>query len=94
MIEELDNIKMVMFVLLAGKSEGEKLANYLAFLADKCGLAEKNDFILPSEYSATGMFINKSMDLLEEDRYDDWIEYFKNELLKEQSYELINELHL
>lgn len=93
--EQLNEFKSVMFLILLGEgSEGEK-AERLAFIADKCGISDEDDFTPPlSKYTATAIFVDNSLNLLLEEEYDEWCEYLKEELEKIENYELLKELHL
>ena len=44
--------------------------------------------------NTTTIFVEKSLEMFENELYDEWIEYFKSELLKIENYELIIELEL
>ena len=44
--------------------------------------------------NTTTIFEEKSLEMFENELYDEWIEYFKSELLKIENYELIIELEL
>ena len=93
--KQINEFKSVMFLLLLGEGTEKQKANRLSYIADKCGISEEGDFIPPlSEYSSTAMFVDKSLDLLLEEQYDEWCEYLKEELEKIESYELLQELHL
>lgn len=93
--EEINEIKTILFLILLGEGTEEQKASRLSFIADKCGISEERDFIPPlSEYSSTAIFVDKSLDLLLEEQYDEWCEYLKEELEKIENYELLQELHL
>lgn len=95
--EQINELKTILFLVLLGEGDEQKKAERLAYIADKCGISDEGDFEPPlSEYSATGIFVNNSMDFLLQERpqYDDWCEYLKNELEKLENYELLSELHL
>lgn len=93
--EEINEIKTAIFLLLLGEGTEQQKAERLAFVADKCGISNEGDFTPPlSEYTATALFVDKSLDLLLEEEYDPWCDYLKEELEKIENYELLKELHL
>lgn len=91
----MDKIKEIfMFTLIAGSEiEEEQLLHMLAMLSDLSGISEAGDFE-KGELNSTTIFIEKSLKLIKTEQYDEFIAYFKNLLLKNESYELINHLHL
>jgi hypothetical protein len=95
--EQINELKTILFLILLGEGDEQKKAERLAYIADKCGISDEDDFVEPlSEYSATGIFVNNSMDYLlrERPQYDEWCEYLKKELESLENYELLSELHL
>ena len=95
--EEVNNIKMLIFLILVGKGTEENKATWLAAIADKCGIAGEDDFKVLSEYSATAIFVDSSLDILEnaqDNDYDRWCNLLKSELEKIENYELLSELSL
>lgn len=93
--EEINEIKGALFLLLLGNGTEQEKAQRLAFIADKCGISDEEDFTPPlSELSATAIFVDNSLNYLLNEEYDPWCEYLKNELEKIENYELLQELHL
>lgn len=93
--KQINEFKSVMFLLLLGEGTEEQKANRLSFIANKCGISEEGDFIPPlSEYTVTAFFVDKSLNLLEEEKYDEWADYFREELEKIENYDLLKELNL
>lgn len=93
--KQIIEIKSILFLLLLGEGTEKQKAQRLAFIADKCGISDEEDFVPPlSELSATAIFVDKSLDYLLQEEYDPWCEYLKEELEKIENYELLKELHL
>ena len=44
--------------------------------------------------NTTTIFVEKSLEMFTNELYDEWLDYFKSELLKIENYELIVELEL
>jgi hypothetical protein len=85
---------LLFFILLGGKEiKEEQLLTMFAELADLSNLSDENDFV-DVGLNYTTIFAEKSLNMFQEEQYDEWIEYYKNELLKTEQYELINYLEL
>ena len=91
----MDDIKQIMLFLLIGGKEikTEQLINLFTILADKSEISSSEDFISVG-MNTTTTFVEKSLEMLTNELYDDWIEYFKQELMKRENYEWIIELEL
>jgi hypothetical protein len=91
----MNNIKnLLFFILLGGKEiKEEQLLTMFAELADLSDLSDENDFV-DVGLNYTTIFTEKSLNMFQEEQYDNWIEYYKNELLKTEQYELVNYLEL
>lgn len=91
----MNNIKnLLFFILLGGKEiKEEQLLTMFAELADLSNLSNENDFV-DVGLNYTTMFAEKSLNMFQVEDYDEWIEYYKNELLKTEQYELISYLEL
>jgi hypothetical protein len=91
----MNNIKnLLFFILLGGKEiKEEQLLTMFAELADISNLSDENDFV-DVGLNYTTIFTEKSLNMFQEEQYDNWIEYYKNELLKTEQYELVNYLEL
>ena len=84
----------MLFLLIGGKEiKTEQLINLFTILADKSEISSSEDFISVG-MNTTTIFVEKSLEMFTNELYDDWIEYFKQELLKIENYELIIELEL
>ena len=91
-MKEIKNL--LFFILLGGKEiKEEQLLTMFAELADSSNLSNENDFV-DVGLNYTTIFAEKSLNMFQEEQYDEWIEYYKNELLKTEQYELINYLEL
>jgi hypothetical protein len=90
----IDDIKLFMLCILSGRAEREHALHYLCALADFGDISNPIDFEVVSDLTATSFFITKSMEFLDRKEYDEWIEYYKQELLKREQYEIVNNLHL
>ena len=66
---------------------------YKTILADKSEISSSEDFI-DAGLNTTTIFVEKSLEMFTNELYDEWIEYFKQELIKIENYELIIELEL
>ncbi len=81
------------FLLLAGQEIPSKtLLTMLAELSDLSGLSNENDF-KTADISFTRIFVEKASKSIERD-YDEFIEYYKSCLMKNENYELITYLEL
>ena len=91
----MNDLKQIMLFLLIGGKEikTKQLINLFTILADKSQISSSEDFINVG-MNTTTIFVEKSLEMFANELYDDWIEYFKNELLKVENYELIVELEL
>lgn len=89
------NIKEVFFFILLGGKEikTEQLINILTILSDLSEISDDTDF-KNIGISATTIFVEKSLKMIENEQYDEFIEYYKQELLKIEKYELISYLSL
>lgn len=90
-----DEIKqLLLFLMLAGNSiKTEQLIHALTILADLSKIGEEIDFKTEG-ISRVTLFVDKSLELFEQELYDDWIYYFFDEILKNEDYELLEELKL
>ena len=90
-----DEIKQLMlFMMLGGNSiKTEQLIHALTILADLSKIGEEIDFKTEG-ISRVTLFVDKSLGLFEQELYDDWIFYFFDEILKNEDYELLEELKL
>ena len=90
-----DDIKQLcLYLMLGGKEiKIEQLIHALTILADLSKIGEEIDFKTYG-ISRVTLFVDKSLELFEQELYDEWIEYFKQELIKIENYELIIELEL
>ena len=90
----IDIINLLFFILLGGKEiKEEQLLSMFAELADLSNLSDENDFV-DVGLNYTTIFAEKSLNMFKEEQYNEWIEYYKNELLKTEQYELISYLEL
>lgn len=62
-------------------------------LADLSDLSDENDFV-DVGINYTTMFVEKGLEFFKHEQYDEFIEYFKEELIKKDKFELINYLKL
>lgn len=98
-LSKTDEIKQLLhFLLVGGNSiEDEQLLHAFSMLADLSGISDENDFTNVGINSTT-MFAENSLKLFSDaetsDDYDVWIEYYKNELVKVEEYQLIIDLEL
>lgn len=90
-----DEIKQLMlFMMLGGNSiKTEQLIHALTILADLSKIGEEIDFKTEG-ISRVTIFVDKSLELFEQELYDDWIYYFFDEILKNEDYELLEELKI
>ena len=65
----------------------------LTILSDLSEISDYTDFENIG-ISATTIFVEKSLKMIENEQYDEFIEYYKQELLKIEKYELISYLSL
>lgn len=86
--------EILLFLLMGGKElPTEHLFQALTELSDLSGISCAKDFENPT-LNATTLFAEKSFNMFKNEQYDEWIEFYKKELLKLESYELILELDL
>lgn len=86
--------ELFMFLLIGGKEiKTEQLIHILTILADLSEISDSEDF-KNKVVNATTIFVENSLKMIENELYDDFIEYYKRELLKLESYELVKELSL
>lgn len=92
---ETEEIKQIMlFLMLGGKEiKTDQLIHALTILADLSKIGEEIDFKTEG-ISRVTLFVDKSLELFEQELYDDWIYYFFDEILKNEDYELLEELKL
>ena len=92
---ETEEIKQIMlFLMLSGNSiKTEQLIHALTILADLSKIGEEIDFKTEG-ISRVTLFVDKSLGLFEQELYDDWIFYFFDEILKNEDYELLEELKI
>lgn len=89
---EIKNI--FFFILLGGKEiKTDQLIHMLTILADLSEISDDTDFKNVG-INATTIFVEKSLKLIENEQYDEFIEYYKRELLKIEKYELVSYLDL
>lgn len=91
----MNDFKQIMLFLLIGGKEikTKQLINLFTILADKSQISYSEDFTNVG-MNTTTIFVEKSLEMFANELYDDWIEYFKSELLKIENYELVIELEL
>ena len=91
----MDEIKQIMLFLLIGGREikTEQLINLFTILADLSEISDSEDFKNVG-LNATTIFVEKSLKMFEKELFDEWIEMFKQELVKLENYELIRHLEL
>lgn len=91
----MDEIKEVfMFLLIGGNQiKEEQLIHMFTILADLSEISNPEDF-KDIGISATTIFVEKSLKMFEKELYDDFIEMYKQELVKLENYELITYLDL
>lgn len=98
-MNKTDEIKnLLLFLLSAGNSiKEEQLLKMFTILADLSGISDEKDFD-GSNINKTTLFAENSLKLFidaeTDEDYDCWIEYFREELEKIESYELLSELEL
>lgn len=90
-----DEIKQLMlFMMLGGNSiKTEQLIHALTILADLSKIGEEIDFKTEG-ISRVTLFVDKSLELFEQELYDEWIFFFFDEILKNEDYELLEELKI
>ena len=88
-------IQALMYGILKNgeKIEQEKLCYMLSFLADLSNISEESDF-KDVGLNSTTLFIEHSLELLKEAKYDDWIDYYRKKLITNENYELVTYLKL
>ena len=88
-----EEIKQLMLFLMLGGNEikEEQLVHMFTILADLSSLSYENDFV-DIGINYTTIFVEKSLKLFSEELYDDWIDFFFGELIKNEDYELLIEL--
>ena len=91
----MNDLKQIMlFLFFVGKEiKTKQLINLFTILADKSEISSSEDFI-DVGMNTTTIFVEKSLEMFTNELYDEWIEYFKQELIKIENYELIIELEL
>lgn len=93
---------MMHLLLCGGELSKTNLIYTLSELSDVSGISGENDFeenTLCKEYTATVLFVNSSVEFFirakkDLNEYDNWLLFFKEELLKIENYELVKELNL
>lgn len=100
----MERIKEIFLFLLVAGAELSKtnLIYTLSELSDLSGISNEEDFkedSLYKELSSTVVFVNTSVEFFilakkNKTEFDNFIEYYKNELLKIENYELITYLDL
>lgn len=90
----LEDIKLYMICILSGRADREHVLSYLCALSDFSGISDDSDWDKKSDLTATVFFVNKSMEFLDKQEWDNWIEYFKQRLIELENYELVKDLHL
>lgn len=90
-----DEIKqLILFMMLGGNSiKTDQLIHALTILADLSKIGEEIAFKTYG-ISRVTLFVDKSLELFEQELYDDWIYYFFDEILKNEDYELLEELKI
>ena len=91
----MNDLKQIMLFLLIGGKEikTKQLINLFTILADKSEISSSEDFINVG-INTTTIFVEKSLEMFTNELYDDWLDYFKSELVKIENYELVIELEL
>ena len=78
-------------LLIGGDSiDIERQIHLFTILVDLSGLTDT----LEPGVNATTIFVQNSLRMFKTEEYDEWIEYYKGLLLKENNYELIQYLSL
>ena len=92
---ETDDIKQLcLYLMLGGKEiKIEQLIHALTILADLSKIGEEIDF-KTYDISRVTLFVDKSLELFEQELYDEWIFFFFDEILKNEDYELLEELKI
>ena len=90
-----DDIKQLcLYLMLGGKEiKIEQLIHALTILADLSKIGEEIDFKTYG-ISRVTLFVDKSLELFEQELYDEWIFFFFDEILKTEDYELLEELKI
>lgn len=87
-------IEDLLFILLVDNVINEKFTyTCLTLLCDKSNISNKYD-LDNIGLNKTTIFVEKSMNFLRKELYDDWLEYYKSELINIENYELIVYLNL
>lgn len=92
---ETEEIKQIMlFLMLGGKEiKTDQLIHALTILADLSKIGEEVDFKTEG-ISRVTIFVDKSLELFEQELYDDWISMYFAELLKNEDYKLLEYLKI
>ena len=92
---ETEEIKQIMlFLMLGGKEiKTDQLIHALTILADLSKIGEEVDFKTEG-ISRVTIFVDKSLELFEQELYDDWISMYFAELLKNEDYKLLEDLKI
>lgn len=90
----LEDIKMYMICILSFKCSEKQQKTYLCAISDYCGISNIEDWATDSPNTATAIWLDKSIEFLNDGRRDLWIEYFKSELIRLQAFEILNNLNL
>lgn len=88
-----DRLKALVLQVLVNKSGEENICYCLAEIADLSNVSEQSDF-KNVNLNATTLFVEKSMALIKEEKYDEWLEYYKEKLIVNEDYELVSFLGL
>lgn len=91
----MDEIKqLLLFLLLGGNNiKEEQQVHIFTILADLSEISDSEDFKNVG-LNATTIFVEKSLKMFEKELYDDFIEMYKQELVKLENYELVTYLDL
>lgn len=99
-----DRIKeIVLFLLVAGAELSKSNLTYtLTELADLSCISGEDDFqenTLCKEFSSTVIFVNTSVQFFirakkDEKEFDNWVEYYKQQLIENEEFSLITYLEL
>lgn len=90
-----DDIKQLcLYLMLGGKEiKIEQLIHALTILADLSKIGEEADFKIEG-ISRVTLFVDKSLELFEQELYDEWISLYFAELLKNEDYKLLEDLKI
>ena len=86
---EFLEIKEVLFIILLGEASEQQLIYLLTALLDYSEITDKNNFGALDE-----VLIEKALDMLLKQEFDMFIEWYKQEIIKVENYELIIYLEL